>query len=333
MKQKIVVLDGRTLTPDPGTGESAPPGEPTWTALQQLGDLHVYDRTPDELVVERARDAAIVLTNKTPLTAETFAALPDLRYVGVFATGTNVVDLAAARAHNITVTNVPGYSSDSVAQLVFGLLLELVNHVGAHDRAVHEGAWVRSEDFHFTVAPLTELAGKRLGIVGLGAIGRRVAQLGHAFGMNIMAAHQRSMHRVSVPGVDVKWLPVDELFAEADVVTLHCPLTEQTRHMVNQQRLAHMKPSAILINTGRGDLVDESAVAAALRDGRIAAAGVDVLSSEPPAADNPLLSAPRCLITPHIGWATREARCRLMAIATANVQAFLAGRPQNVVNS
>lgn len=330
MTERLVVLDGCTLTPN-GVGQTVDAEEPTWDALAALGDLHVHDRTAAADILPRARDASIVLTNKTVLNDRALAALPALRYIGVLATGTNVIDLPAARERQITVTNVPGYSSASVAQHVFALLLELVSHVAAHDRAVRAGQWTKCPDFSFTVAPLTELAGKTLGIVGVGDIGKRVAQIGHALGMRIAAAHQSSMARVKLPGIDIAWMDVDELFAHADVITLHCPLTDLTRCLVNADRLGRMKRHAILINTGRGPLIDEAALAAALRDGTIAGAGLDVLGNEPPAADNPLLNVERCIITPHIAWASREARHRLMTAAVGNIKAFLAGTPTNVV--
>lgn len=321
MSERIVVLDGLTLNP----------GDLDWSPLKQLGELVVHDRTPAGMVVERAAGFGVALTNKTPISRDTIARLPGLRYVGVLATGYNVVDTAACRQRGVVVSNVPGYSTASVAQQVFALLLEVVNRVGAHDRAVHEGRWASCPDFSFTLGPIGELAGKTLGIVGLGAIGQRVAMIGSALGMEIAAAHQRSMDRVRLPGVAVDWMTTDDLFARSDVISLHCPLTEATRHLVNAARLATMKRSAVLINTGRGPLVDESALAGALRDGRIAGAAVDVLSCEPPSADNPLLSAPNCVITPHIAWASVEARQRLMRIAADNVRAFLDGRPTNVV--
>ncbi|MFA9478184.1 D-2-hydroxyacid dehydrogenase [Phycisphaerales bacterium AB-hyl4] len=332
MSERIIVLDGYTLTtakPNHPAGH----GEPAWDAIAQLGELTVHDRTPDDQIIARARDASIVLTNKTPLTENTLAAMENLRYVGVLATGTNVVDLAAARQRDITVTNIPGYSTDSVAQHVFALLLEMVNHVAAHDAAVHAGQWQRSGDFSFTVAPLTELAGKTLGIVGLGAIGQRVAHIGHVMGMNIAAASRTpDAPRPGLAGVDVTFHTIDELIATADVLTLHCPLTPETHHLLDDDRLRSMKPNAYLINTGRGPLIDEPALAAVLNEGRLAGAGLDVLSHEPAADDHPLLNAPHCIITPHIAWASREARLRLMHTAATNLQAFLNGTPTNVVN-
>jgi len=327
---RIVVLDGHTLT-SAEVGRPAPTGEPSWQELEALGELVVHPRTPPDEVVARAQGASIVLTNKALLPAEAFSALPDLRLVSVLATGTNVVDLEAADRAGVIVCNVPGYSTESVVQHVFALILELAVGLSEHDCAVHAGSWVKSPDFCLTVRPTVELSGKTLGIVGVGAIGRRVAQVGHALGMRIAAAHQSSMDRLDLGPVRIRWLRMDELFSEADVLTLHCPLTERTRGIVNAERLARMKPTALLINTGRGPLVDEEALAEALHQGRIAGAGLDVLSTEPPTPENPLLGAPRCRITPHVAWATRESRARLMQVTVGNVSAFLEGRPVNVV--
>lgn len=319
-RSRIVVLDGYTINP----------GDISWDAVAQLGELVVHDRTPADHVVSRSLGARIVVTNKTVLNAATINQLPDLKLISVLATGTNVVDLQAARARNVPVCNVPGYSTDSVAQHTFALLLELINRVGDHDRAVRSGQWAAGPDFAFTLSPITELSGKTLGIVGLGMIGQRVARIAQALGMKLAAAHQRSMAKV--PIADVQWMSVDELFAAADVITLHCPLTEQTRNLVNAQRISSMKPHAILINTARGPLVDEAALATALREGRIGGAGLDVLSVEPPPDDHPLIGVPHCVITPHNAWATVEARRRNMAITAENLRAFLAGCPVNVVN-
>jgi len=322
MRPKIVVLDGYTLNP----------GDLSWQPFELLGDLTVYDRTPTPQVLHRSPGAMALLTNKTVLTAQMLGQLPEAKYIGVLATGYNVVDLPTARQHGITVTNVPAYSSDSVAQHVFALLLELASGVGVHDRAVHEGQWSRCEDFTFMLSHLVELSGKTLSIVGLGAIGQRVAQIGHALGMKVVAAQRAHRNVEPGPAGELPRLGLDELFATADVLTLHCPLTDETRHLVNAQRLALMKPSAFLINTSRGPLVDESALAAALREGRIAGAALDVLSDEPPRADNPLLSAPNCVITPHIAWRSLEARQRLMDRAAENLRSFLQGRPVNTVS-
>ncbi len=318
---RIVAVDGHALNP----------GDLDWAPLRELGELTVHARSTPSEMVQRLRHAHAVLTNKAAITDELLAQLPQLRYVGVTATGVNIVDLAAAARRHVVVTNVPGYSTDSVAQHVFALLLELVNRVGEHDAAVHRGQWAGAPDFSFTLATTYELAGRTLGIVGLGAIGQRVARIAQALNMNVAAAHQSSMSRVTLAGI--RWLPVDELFAQSDVVSLHCPLTEQTRMLVNAARLWSMKKTAYLINTGRGPLVDEPALARALREGALAGAGLDVLSLEPPRSDNPLLTAPRCVITPHIAWATREARVRLMRITADNLRSFLAGQPVNVVNA
>ncbi|MFW6337142.1 MAG: D-2-hydroxyacid dehydrogenase [Phycisphaeraceae bacterium] len=323
---RIVVLDGHTLTP--ATTDHTPDGEPSWSALDALGQLEVHPRTPKGKIAETAAGAGAVLTNKAPLDAATFEKLPDLRYVGVLATGVNVVDLEAARRHGVVVTNIPAYSTPSVAQHVFALLLELATRTAEHNRSVHDGDWADSPDFSYTIGPTVELHGKKLGILGMGTIGRAVARIGHAMGMTLLA-HSRTRKDLDVP---VEWVELDRLFAESDALTLHCPLTEDTRGVVNGERLKTMKRSAFLINTGRGPLIDESALADALREERIAGAGLDVLSTEPPEADNPLLTAPRCVITPHIAWATRAARHRCMRIAVDNFEAFLLGTPQNVVN-
>ncbi len=312
---RIVVLDGYT----------ANPGDLSWEALSALGTLVVHDRTAPADVVARAAGADVVLTNKTVLTAETLSALPDLKLVCVLATGYNVVDVAAARARRVPVCNVPEYSTPNVAQAVFSLLLELTNRTGHHDRTVHEGRWAACPDFCYWDGDLVELAGRTFGVVGHGRIGRAVAGVARAFGMTVLF-HRRS------PDGDPACVDVDRLFAESDVVSLHCPLTPETDKLVDARRLSLMKPTAFLINTARGALVDEAALAEALAAGRIAGAGLDVLSVEPPAPSNPLLSAPRCVITPHIAWATRDARRRLLDTTAGNVAAFLAGSPRNVVN-
>jgi len=316
---KIVVLDGCTLNP----------GDLSWAELQTLGACEVYDRTPPELVRERAAGAEILLTNKTVLSAETIASLPALRCVGVLATGYNVVDLAAAQQRGIVVTNVPDYGTPAVAQMTFALLLELTHHVAHHAQTVREGRWSRSPDFCYWDFPLMELAGSTLGVVGFGRIGQAVARVGLAFGMNVRA-HDSALPAAPPAGVELASL--ESLFRQSDVLSLHCPLTPQTKGLVNRERLAWMKPTALLINTARGPLVDEAALAEALNSGRLAGAGLDVLSVEPPPPDNPLLTARNCLITPHVAWATRAARSRLLRVAVANVRAFLEGRPQNVVS-
>lgn len=316
---QLVVLDGYTLNP----------GDNPWTELEALGNLVVHDRTPPGDVVARARGADVVLTNKTPLDGRTLEQLPGLRGVCVLATGVNVVDVTRASALGISVCNIPAYSTQSTAQHTIALLLELTNRVGAHDHAVHEGAWTTSRDFSFTLAPLVELAGLTLGVVGFGAIGAAVAQIARALGMQVIAAGEP---RVSDPEF-LRRMPVDELFRNADVVTLHCPLTEQTRGLVNAARLSSMRSSALLINAARGPLVDEADLADALARRVIAGAALDVLSQEPPSADNPLLTAPRCVITPHHAWATLAARRRALRIAAENVRGLLRGMPQNVVNN
>jgi glycerate dehydrogenase len=316
---KIVVLDGYTLNP----------GDLSWAALESLGECRVYERTAPADTVARARGAPVVLTNKTVLDAACLAALPDLRYLGVLATGTNVVDLAAARARSIPVTNVPGYSTPSVVQLTFALLLELTHHVGRHADGVRAGRWSRSPDFCYWETPLLELAGRTFGCVGFGHVGRGVARVASALGCSVLV-HTRTPP--SPPPAGVECVDLETLFRTSDVVSLHCPLTDATRHLINPERLAWMKSSAFLINTGRGPLVDEPALAAALNEGRIAGAGLDVLSLEPPPVTNPLLTARNCLITPHLGWASRAARERLLDQAVENVRAFLSGRAQNVVN-
>lgn len=314
----LVVLDGFTLNP----------GDLDWEELRALARCEIFERTPPDDTVARAAAAELVLTNKTVLARETLAQLPRLKYIGVLATGTNVVDLAAARERNIPVTNVPAYGTRSVAQATFALLLELTNCVGHHSDAARAGRWTTNVDWCFWDTPLVELDGLTLGLVGLGRIGRAVAELGQALGMKVQA-HTRS---AANPPPGVKLVDLDEFFRSSDVISLHCPLTADNRHLVNAARLQLMRRSAFLLNTSRGPLVDEAALAHALNTGQIAGAGVDVLSVEPPAADNPLLTARNCVITPHNAWATRAARARLLTVAVANVRAFLAGRPQNVVN-
>lgn len=308
---RIVVLDGHTLNP----------GDLSWEPLSQLAAVTVHARTAAADIVARARDAAIVLTNKVPLSADTLAQLPNLRCIGVLATGHNIVDSAAARTRGIPVTNIPAYGTQSVAQHVFALLLELTQRAGHHAQTVHDGRWVRSADWCYWDGALVELAGLTLGLVGAGRIGQAVGTIGAAFGMNVRYA-TRSAGRAGLEAV----------LRESDVVSLHCPLTPDTRHLINARTLGWMKPATFLINTGRGALIDETALAAALHAGRIAGAGLDVLSTEPPSPDNPLPGAPNCLITPHIAWATGAARRRLMAVAVENVRAWIAGHPQNVVN-
>jgi glycerate dehydrogenase len=316
-RPRIVVLDGHTLNP----------GDLDWHAVEALGELTVHPRTATAEIVARAAGAEILLTNKTPITAETIAALPALRFIGVLATGFNVVDTAAARARGIPVCNVPGYGTASVAQHVFALLLELTQRTGHHAQTVREGRWSACPDFCYWDFPLVELSGRTLGIVGCGSIGEAVARIALAFGMKVIASARRPR---AMDGVE--FVPTEEIFRRADVVSLHCPLTEETRGIVNAARIATMKPSAFLINTGRGPLIVEQDLADALNAGRIAGAALDVLSTEPPPASNPLFTAKNCIITPHIAWATHASRARLMEVVAENICAFLAGTPRNVVN-
>jgi glycerate dehydrogenase len=318
---KIVVLDGHTLNP----------GDLDWSGLAALGECVVHPRGTPAETVERAREADAVITNKAPLPAELLARLPKLRYIGVTATGYNIVDVAAARAAGITVTNVPSYGTRSVAQHAFALILELTNHAGRHAAAVSGGEWATSPDWCFTHAPITELDGLALGIVGWGRIGQATAAIGRALGMRILAV-SRSPRPDGVPEPETEFTTLDDLLRQADVVSLHCPLTPETDRLINASRLALMKPSALLINTSRGPLIDEDALAGALNAGRLAGAGLDVLSAEPPPAGHPLFTAKNCLITPHNAWASRSARSRLLAMTVDNLRAFLDGNPQNVVN-
>ncbi len=330
LRPRCVVLDGFTLTPHVPPAV-CPRDEPSWGPLASLVDLVVHERTAPQDVVGRARDAELLLTNKVVLDRSTLGALEKLRYVGVLATGTNVVDLGAARDAGIVVTNVPGYATESVVEHVFALMLELSLAVADHAYAVAEGGWARARDFTFRLGPTRELAGLTLGIVGVGNIGARVAVVGHALGMRVVAAHQASMNDAHRRALAIEWTSVDDVFAQADVLTLHCPLRPDTEKLVDVRRLSLMKPTALLINTGRGGLVDEEALAQALFGGQIAGAALDVLSEEPPRAGHPLVGAPHCLITPHMAWATVQARHRLMAVVTQNIGAFLEGLAQNVV--
>jgi glycerate dehydrogenase len=316
---RIVVLDGYTLSP----------GDLSLAELERLGELLVFERTPRELVLERARDADVLVTNKTVIDAATIDALPALRGIAVLATGVNVVDVAAARARGIPVSNVPSYSTASVAEHTLALLFELTRHVGLHAGLVRDGAWSKNPDFSFWREPLVELDGLVLGIVGLGEIGSRVARLGAALGMRVVATASR---RRPTPPEGVLTVSLARVFAESDVVTLHCPLTKETEGLVNAERLRSMKPSALLLNTSRGALVDEPALADALARGVIAGAALDVLSVEPPPADHPLLHAPRCIVTPHQAWTSRAARERLLRVTVENVAGLLARRPLNVVH-
>lgn len=318
---KIVVLDGYALNP----------GDLAWQGFEELGEVTVYDRTSytdKQEIIERIGDAEAILTNKTPITADVLKACPQLTYIGVLATGYNVVDLAAAKEQGITVTNIPSYSTNAVAQATFALLLEVTNQVGHHNRSVHQGDWQTSKDFSYWQTPLMELAGKTIGLIGYGAIAQAVATIAHAFQLKVIYFN----HRPKPAQADwAKQVSLAELYQEADIISLHVPQFPETEKMIDRTALAQMKSSAILINTARGGLIDEAAVAEALKTGQIAALAADVVSKEPIAADNPLLQAPNCYLTPHIAWAPVETRRRLMGIAVANLSGFKAGTPQNVV--
>ncbi len=316
---KIVVLDGF----------AGNPGDLSWGPLEALGHCTVYDRTAPSQVVERAADAQILLTNKVEIDRATIEALPHLKYIGVIATGYNIIDIGAAREHGVVVTNVPAYSTRSVAQIVFAHLLDITNSVQHYTREAHGGVWSKCKDFTYINTPVVELDGKVMGIVGLGHIGMAVAQIAIAFGMKVIA--YTSKPQESLPQGILK-ADMDTLFSSSDVLTLHCPLNASTKGLVNAKRLAQMKNGSILINTARGPLVDEDALAEALASGHLMGAGVDVLSQEPPLPTNPLLAQPTCHFTPHIGWASEEARGRLMKILVDNVKAFIEGTPQNVVS-
>lgn len=315
---KIVVLDGYTLSADRND----------WRALDELGETVVYDRTEKADIVQRARQAEVLLTNKCVIDRQVMEQLPELKYIGVLATGYNIVDIQAAAEKGIVVTNVPAYSTESVAQMVFAHILNLTQQVGHYAAEVRDNVWSNQPDFNYRNTPVIELAGKRIGIVGFGRTGAATARLAAAFGMEV--AVYTSKPESALPAGYHK-VGLDELFASSDVVSLHCPLNQQTAEMVNASRLAQMKQGAILINTGRGGLVDEAALAEALKAGRLLGAGLDVLTSEPPAADHPLIHLPNCFITPHIAWATAEARARLLDRVVENIKAWVAGSPVNVV--
>lgn len=317
---KIVALDGYTLNP----------GDLSWEPIEKLGNLKVYERSTPEEVKERSEDADIILTNKALVNGDTIRALPALRYIGVTATGYNIVDIDAAREKGIPVTNAAGYSTPSVAQHVFSLLLALCTKAEAHSESVRQGDWSRSADFCYWLQPPLELAGKTMGIVGLGQIGQATARLALALGMNVISSHKHP-ERDAMEGV--RFTDLDTCFRESDVVSLHCPLNDENKEFVNKNLLARMKPSAFLINTSRGPLLHEQDVADALNQGIIAGAGLDVLSVEPPAPSNPLLRAANCLITPHIAWASKASRERLMHIVADNIKAFQEGKPVNVINA
>ena len=314
----IAVLDGYTLNP----------GDLSWESLNQFGNVTVYDRTPPEKTVERASGAEIVFTNKVEFGKETIAQLPDLKFIGVLATGVNVIDIDAAREAGITVSNIPAYSTASVAQMVFSHILHFVQNVSVHATSVKNDEWTNSIDFTYRKTPQIELAGKTLGIIGFGQIGQAVAKIGLAFGMNIIF-NNRSQKETSL---DARQVELNTLLSESDFVSINCPLTPENKGFFNKQAIEKMKTSAFVVNTGRGPLINENDLAEALNNDLIAGAGLDVLSTEPPHPDNPLIHAKNCAITPHIAWATFEARSRLMKIVTENLRSFLDGKPQNEVS-
>jgi glycerate dehydrogenase len=322
MSEHIVVLDGYTLNP----------GDLDWGVLSALGEVEIHDRTQEDQVIQRCRAASCVLTNKIPFTREVIAALPLLKYIGVTATGYNIVDLNAATERGIIVTNIPVYGTDSVAQHVAALMLDFARGIGVHNAAVHNGEWTDSIDWCFSRQPMFELTGKTLGIVGIGRIGQAVARIAAAMGMKLIAHDLYFPTEDQLAGLEVRQVDMDTLFSEADVISLHCPLTAENERLVNAHRLSQMKRSALIINTSRGQLIDNHALADALHTGEIAGASLDVLDTEPPTADNPLLKAPNCTITPHIAWYAIEARARLLETAANNIAAYIAGEKQNQVN-
>ncbi|MDF7668118.1 D-2-hydroxyacid dehydrogenase [Lactobacillus sp. ESL0703] len=318
---KIVNLDSYALNP----------GDLDWTPLKEFGEYKLYDRTPvndNAEILRRIGDAEIVLTNKTPLDEQVINAAPNLKYIGVTATGYNVIDVDAAKTAGVTVTNVPTYGSDAVAQFTFALLLEIYNQVGLHNKLVHEGKWTSNPDFTFWAKPLFELQGKTIGLIGFGAIAKRVAEIAHAFNMNVIFYNHRPKE---VPGDWVKQVSLDELYKEADIISLHVPQTPETTNMIYADSIKQMKSGVVIINTARGGLINEADLAAALNDGKVAAAGVDVAQTEPIAADSPLLTARNCYITPHIAWAPHETRDRLLQIVFDNLRAYLNGEKLNVI--
>lgn len=316
---KIVVLDGY----------AANPGDLSWEGFREIGELTVYDRTPADKILERIGEAEIIFTNKTVLGENVFQETPHLRYIGVLATGYNVVDVESARRFNITVTNIPSYSTEAVAQLTIALLLEICHHAGHHNREIHEGRWEKNKDFCFWDYPLIELKGKTMGIVGFGRIGQSTAKIAKALGMNILASGGHHVQQAEEIG---EFVELEELLTRSDIISLHCPLTNQTEGLINQNTIRKMKDGVILLNTSRGPLLVEEDVAEALNSGKIYAAGVDVVSQEPIVPNNPLLKAKNCIMTPHIAWAPKETRQRLIQIALENLKAFIEGCPQNTVN-
>ncbi|MBU3183938.1 D-2-hydroxyacid dehydrogenase [Clostridium estertheticum] len=316
---KIVVLDGFTLNP----------GDLSWKEFEKLGELKVYDRTSFDEIVDRAYDCEIILTNKTPLSMDTLKKLPKIKYIGVLATGYNVVDVKAANEMGIIVTNTPAYGTNSVAQFVFALLLEICHHVGEHNEVVRKGAWANSKDFCFWNYPMIELAGKTMGIIGMGRIGVVTSSIAQAFGMNVLAYNPSK--KESLISDTFKYVELDQLYEGADVISLHCPLFEETKGIINKESIKKMKDGVIIINTSRGPLIVEEDLAQALNSGKVAGVGLDVMSVEPVQMDNPLMRAKNCLITPHIAWAPKESRERLMNIAVDNLAQFVKGRPINIV--
>lgn len=322
---KIVVLDGYALNP----------GDLSWEGIRELGEVKIYERTPEAKILERAEGAEVLLTNKTPLSRETIEDLPELKYIGVLATGYNVVDIKAAAENEVVVTNVPTYGTNAVAQFVMALLLEVCHHVGEHNRAVKIGAWAESDDFCFWNYPLIELQGKSLGIIGFGSIGQRTAELASAFGMKILAYDRSPEKKKNDPKIsteNIDFVELSSLYSASDVISLHCPQTAETAGMINQESIAQMKEGVIIVNTARGGLIVEEDLSAALASGKVQAAAVDVLSAEPPASSNPLLNSEKAVITPHIAWASQEARERLMKTVVENLKSFLEGSSVNRVN-
>ncbi|WP_100609931.1 D-2-hydroxyacid dehydrogenase [Confluentibacter lentus] len=317
----MVVLDGYTLNP----------GDLTWEGLQQLGDLKVYDRTDfsPKTVIKTIGDAEVVFTNKVPLPKEVLTQVPNLKYIGVLATGYNIIDIETAHELNILVTNVPDYSTNSVAQFTMGLLLEMCHHIGDHNKAVMNGEWTKSLDFCFWNTPLMELAGKTMGIIGFGRIGQATAKVAQAFGLNILAYNRSKDY--SLESETCKYVELEELFKKSDIISLHCPLTESTKGIINKQNMSKMKDGVMLINTSRGGLIMEAELREALDSGKIGYAAVDVVSSEPMKKDNPLLKAKNCIITPHIAWATKESRTRMMGIVSDNLKAYISEKPINII--
>lgn len=317
---KIAVLDGYTLNP----------GDLSWEGLQKLGELKVYDRTPEDKIIERIGDAQVVYTNKTPITKETLEKAPNIKFIGVLATGYNVVDVAAAKEKGIPVANIPTYGTTAVSQFVFALLLEICHHVWHHNQAVKDGKWTKCEDFCFWNYPLIELAGKTMGIIGAGRIGRTTAKIAQAFDMKVLA-YDEYVNK-SLESETFRYVTLKELLAGADVISLHCPLFENTKGIINKETIAQMKDGVVIINTSRGPLVVEEDLAEALESGKVGAAAVDVVSTEPIKMENPIVRAPNCIITPHIAWAPKESRARLIDIAVNNLEKFLEGNPVNAVN-